>query len=269
MFKIFENLKKQFFEKWKNFESQLLESNTFNLLRERYQSLDILQQTLIKYLSVFVVFAVLAYFPFSYFLSSSSYWREFKEKQNVSLNLLNMRKKISSSVFHYSQNQLKNKIENIIRKYSTTDFKLTDKRSLLQEGGSIYQIDFDVQLSHLNVKQAVKLGTELHNLSQARLDSVVMEENKKFPKHYDVVYKVSAFVSTETVGRTAPRRQRRPLKSRDKKLKTNQNRVLKEKADDHLKTESDDKLRKENKPGKNTRRREFKGNKGIKPGEGN
>ena len=210
MFKKFKELKKLFFEKWKNFESQLLESNTFNLLKEKYQSLDILQQKLIKYLSVFLMLAVLAYLPLSYFFSSVSSWRNFKEKQTVSLSLLKMRKKISYSVLRYSQNQLKNKIERTVKKYSTSDFKLKHKRKLLKKEGSIHQIDFDMQINHLNIKQAVKLGTELHNLSQARLSSITMEESETYPKHYDVTYKVSAFVSTGGRKRSVPRKRQSP-----------------------------------------------------------
>ena len=87
MFKKLNDLKKQLSEKWKNFESRVLESNTFNLLREKYQSLDILQQKLIKYLIVFFIVAVLAYLPLFYFFSSSSQWGDFKEKQAISLGL--------------------------------------------------------------------------------------------------------------------------------------------------------------------------------------
>ena len=237
MFKKFDDLKKQFSEKWKNFESRLLESNTFNLLKEKYQSLDILQKKLIKYLSVFFVLVILTYLPFSYFFSSSSHWRSFKEKQTISLGLLKVRNKMSYSVLRYSQNQLTNKIERIIEKYSTSDFELKHKKSLFQKEGSIYQINFDVHISHLNVKQVVKLGTELNSLSQVRLSSITVEENKKFPKHYDVAYKLSAFVSTEQKQRISPRRKRRSPLYKDAELNTGKKAGFSDEAtDDQLKT---------------------------------
>lgn len=196
MFSFFENLKKRLFEEWKNFESRLLESNHFNLLKEKYQSLSLLQQKLIKYGFLCFICFVLAYLPLSYFFSSSVYWMKFKEKQELSLELLKMRNKISSSGFRLSKNQLNRKIENIIEKYSEKAFEIKEKKRKMSKD-SIYEIGFDVHLKHLNIKQAVQLGTELNNLSQSRLESIVIKENQTYPKHYDVDYKLSSFVSKE------------------------------------------------------------------------
>ena len=263
MFKSFENLKKQLFEQWKTLESRFLESNTFNLLKEKYQSLDTLQQALIKYSFFFSVFVVLSCLPLFYFFSSASYWREFKEKQNLSLDLLKKRQKTSYSIFRHSQDQLKSKIEETVRKYSDSDFQLKDKIRILPEGASIYQVDFDIQLSHLNVRQAVKLGTELHNMSQARLSSITMNENKDFPMHYDVLYKVSAFTSKEKT-RTLRFRRKQPPLSKNKALNIRSNQQKEDpflkKSEDNLKPGTENKLKKENKPEKNIKKRMFQRN---------
>ena len=219
------DLKKQLIEVWKNFENRLSESHSFNLLKERYQSLNIGKQKLIKYCFVFFIFSVLVYFPLSYFFSSVLHWGEFKEKQTLSLDLLKMRNKISSSLFQFSQDHLKNKIERTVKKYSSFDFTVKDKRTVHPKGDSIYQVDFEIQLKHLNVKQAVKLGTELHNLSQSRLKSIIMEENKGFSKHYDVTYKVSSFVSKGRKKEVLPKRRKhipriKQKPSRNDKIKT-------------------------------------------------
>ena len=190
----FKNLKNQLNENWKNLENRFLESNSFNHLKEKYHSLDVKRQKLIKYLLIFFIFSAIVYFPLSYFFSSVVSWQEFKEKRSLSLEILKMRNKISSSVFRYSQVQLKNKIQRTINQYSNANFQIEDKRMLFQEEESIEQIDFDIHLKHMNIKQAVRLGTELHHLDQAYLSSITMEENKEFPKHYDVTYKISAFV---------------------------------------------------------------------------
>ena len=190
----FKNLKNQLNENWKNLENRFLESNSFNHLKEKYHSLDVKRQKLIKYLLIFFIFSAIVYFPLSYFFSSVVSWQEFKEKRSLSLEILKMRNKISSSVFRYSQVQLKNKIQRTINQYSNANSQIEDKRMLFQEEESIEQIDFDIHLKHMNIKQAVRLGTELHHLDQAHLSSITMEENKEFPKHYDVTYKISAFV---------------------------------------------------------------------------
>ena len=59
--------------------------------------------------------------------------------------------------------------------------------------GFFQQTDFSFQVGSLNVRQAIRLGTELHNIKQAYLSYFKMEENKKFPQHYDVDFKLSAF----------------------------------------------------------------------------
>ena len=244
MIEKFEDLKKQFIENGKNFESRFLESHSFNILKEKYQSLNVGKQKLVKYLSIFFILAVLAYFPLSYFFSSAFSWREFKEKQSLSLEMLKMRGKISSSIFRYSQEQLKSKIEGIVKKYSSFDFKIEDQRALFPKGDSIDQIDFKVQLNHLNIKQAIKVGTEMNNLSQARLSSITMEESKKFPKHYDVTYKVSAFVLKERKKdflpkkpRPSPRFKNTPLKNKNRKTRDSQKDRLKIKENSRLEIE--------------------------------
>lgn len=224
----FEELKNQLLESWKNLENRLLESNSFNHLKEKYQSLNIVQQKLIKYLVVFFIFISLAYLPLSYFFSSVFNWAEFKEKQKLSLELLKMRNKIHSSSLRYSQSQLKNRIERITEKYSNQDFKIKDKRSVFSKRESIYQIDFDVQLEHLNIKQAIQLGTELHTLSQVRLNSITLDENKEFPKHYDVEYKLSGFVPKKKSEPLTSKRKRVPRKKKSTPLKKKTPKVKKE-----------------------------------------
>ena len=225
MIELFKDLKKQLIENGKNFENRFLESHSFNILKEKYQSLNMGKQKLVKRLSIFFIFAVLAYFPLSYFFSSVFYWREFKEKQALSLDVLKMRAKVYSSIFRYSQDQLKSKISGIVTKYSSVDFKIEDKKALFSKGDSVGQIDFQIQLSHLNIKQAIKLGTELNNLSQARLSSITMEESKEYPKHYDVTYKVSAFISKEEKRGFLPKKKPRPsLRSKKGSPLNNKNR---------------------------------------------
>ncbi len=252
MFKQLENLKKQLLEKWRNFENRLLESNTFNILKEKYQSLDILQQKLIKYSSIVFVLIILVSLPFSYFVSSSSYWRDFKVRHNLSLELLKIRQKVSYSVFRYSKGQLKNAIERLIQKYSTAEFKITDQRILLPEEKSIYQMDFNIQVPHLNIKQAVSLGTELNNLSQARLSSITIEENKAFPKHYDVAYRVSAFIVKGRNKNISPGQRQPPSRSRKMNIKKNrmkQNKSAKEKADSWSRSKMEKNYKQENQTG--------------------
>ena len=193
MFQYIEIIKKRLFEGWKNFESRFLESNSFNLLKERYQSLSIFKQKSIKYIVIGLFFISFVYLPFSYFISSSSYWAEFKEKQSLVLKLLRIRKKIPFSASPLSKNQMNSRIKEVINKYSGSHFTLKGKKHLPSVKDSIYELHFDVQVEHLNIKQIIRLGTDLHNLSQTQLKTIKLEENKKYLNHYDVFYKLVTF----------------------------------------------------------------------------
>ncbi len=210
------NIKKQIFELWKGFESRLLESDSFNILREKYQSLDVLHQKLLqRVLALFLLFALLAW-PLYWFFSSVFYWGEFKSTQDLNSQMLKMRK--TPSIFRYSKSNLKNKIERIVKKYTSSEFQIKDKKSLFLKNSSIYQVDFNIRLNHLNIKQVARLGAELNRLSQSRLSAITMEENKKYPQHYDVAYRLSAFISETKRGTFRPKTPRTiPLKGKSLK----------------------------------------------------
>ena len=194
MLKHLKNLKTQLASIWKNFENQILESNNFNILKEKYQSLNVRRQKLIKYLFFLFAFGSLTYLPLSYLMSSVLYWGEFKEKQQLSLEMLKVRNRSSALAFRHSHSQLKRKIEKIIKKYSTEALIQDQPAPFSSKIDEIQKINFNIQLSHLNIKQAIRLGTELNNLSQAHLNGITLEESKKYPKHYDTLYGLSAFI---------------------------------------------------------------------------
>lgn len=223
MVSFFENLKKFFLEEWRTLENRIFESHAFNLLKEKYQSLNLFHQKLIKYSCLCLVFCLLAYLPFSYFLSSRGYWKDFKEHQELSMELSKMRNKISGSLFHFSQKQLKKHIESSIKKYSNEEFQIEEKKVPIPKK-SVYQIDFDIQVKHINVKQVFRLGTELSGISQSRLKSIVMEESAKYPKHYDVIYALSSFFSKEQTGSMERKRKTNRKKRARKRNKRSKRR---------------------------------------------
>ncbi|MCZ0932043.1 MAG: hypothetical protein OXJ52_02705 [Oligoflexia bacterium] len=208
MFKLLKDFQKQGIELFKNFENRLSESNAFNVLKEKYQSLNRGQQKLIKYFLIFFIFVSVIYLPVSYLFSSMGTWSDFKQKYILSLELLKVRNK-SSSFFNLSEEDLKVKIDRVVEKYSAGDFKVVDKNKPFPKAKSIRQVDFSIDLKHLNIKQAVRLGAELNALPQMRLNAVSLEENAEYPKHYDITYQLEAFVSK---GRDqAPVIKRRPV----------------------------------------------------------
>ena len=219
MLKLLKNLQKKGVDLLKNFENRFSESNTFNVLKEKYQSLNMGQQKLIKYFLIVFLFVFVFYFPVSKMFSSILSWSEFKQKYSLSLELLKTRNK-NSSFLNLSETDLKMKINRVVKKYSDIGFEIVDKSRPFLKAKSVRQVDFRVSLKHLNIKQIVRLGTELHALPQMRLDEISLEENKKYPKHYNITYKLAAFVSkgpfkTPAIRRPINKKTDRSKKDRD------------------------------------------------------
>ena len=194
MFKLLKNLQKQGIELFENFENRFSESNTFNLLKEKYQSLSLSQQKLLKYALLAFIFISVIYLPVSYMFSSIGSWSDFKQKYMLSLELLRVRGK-GADFLNQSEEALKIKISKVIERYSSEGFEITDKKRHFSKAKSVRQVDFNISLKHLNIKQAVKLGIELHDLQQARLIEISLSESAEYAKHYDLIYKLEAFVS--------------------------------------------------------------------------
>lgn len=198
---LFENFKKLAFEIYKNLENKLTASNSFNLLKEKHQSLSRVRQKQITFFIMLCLFCVVMYLPVTHFLSSSSNLKEFKAKQNLSFKLLKIRSKISTPTFHASRKHIKQKIKYIVKKYSLDTFEIKDTRKNIAEH-FLYKLQFDIQVKHLNVKQFIRLGTELNALDQSYLVGLKIEENQKHLKHYDVNYTLDSFFLKKTSKKT-------------------------------------------------------------------
>ena len=203
----FKEIKKQILELWKSLENKILESNKFNALKERYQSLSLLHQKLIKYSIVSFLLIAFLYLPVFYFFSSTALWLEFKSKQKLSWELLKVRQKSSQLNFQSrSENQVKMNLRQTARKYSPEDLNLQETASKKMD--FIKRKQFKLQIPHLNIKQAVQLGAELHALNFVRLDGIQFKENKEYPKHYDIDYELSVFLLKEVKRIQEPRKKR-------------------------------------------------------------
>ena len=218
MFPKFKEIKKQALDIWKNLENKILESNKYNALKEKYQSLSLLYQKLIKYFLIGGLLIVFLSIPLFYFFSATVSWLEFKKKQELSWELLKVRRQNSKLKTGFTSDmQIKRSIEQVVKKYFSEDFNLQVEKTKKEE--FINKKHFKLKIPYLNIKQAVQLGTELHNLNFVRLDGVQFTENTEYPKHYDMEYKLSTFVLMQN--------QRPPIKEkRKKRRRRNTNKTL-------------------------------------------
>ena len=225
MFSRIKELKKPLLEIWKNLENKILESNKYNALKEKYQSLNLLYQKLIKYSVIGCLLALLLYIPLFYFVSGTSGWLEFKTKQELSWELLKVRRqKAKLSSGFTSDSQIKRSIEQVVKKYFSEDFNLQQQKS--KKADFIDKKQFLLKIPYLNIKQAIQLGTELHDLKFVRLDSIQFSESPQYPKHYEMEYELSTFVLVQTqrpVIKDRQKRKKRGRRNKTRKLNPNTN----------------------------------------------
>ncbi len=195
MRQIYESLKKQLAYQLESLQSKIIESSLFNILRERFESLPLSRQKLIKYAAAGAGLALPALIPFLYFSSSIKHWGEFQEKRSASLEMLSLRHKPKALFSQPSESDLRRRIETLAKKYQKDGFLIKDKPKKWISGKSARQIDFELEIQLLNVKEAVQLGTELHDLPQTRLSSLELRESRERPKRYDAVFWTSSFIS--------------------------------------------------------------------------
>lgn len=234
MLSIIKKLQKQLLELWKAFENRLLESHYFNLLTEKYQSLNISTQKAIKYFSIFLFLCAILYLPLSYFISSTGSWRDIKSKYNLSLQMLKIREKKSSPFLQGKESFVTMKINQAIQKYSKEDnFTLNQKDKKFAKSKSIRQVDFDIKVPHLNIRQATQLGADLHALPQVLLKSITFTESEEHPKHYEIQYELSAFFFKKSLVKPTVKQKKEKRKKR-KRERRKRKKLNKEKAQDSL-----------------------------------
>ena len=195
MFHLFIKLKKELAELYQKIENQILESDFFNVLKERYQSLTLLNQKLIKLFFIALLLVSVLYLPFYYLSSSTIAWFNLKKKHRLSVELLKAREKSSLSTMRDTEITLKNKIQEVTQKYSSESSTVTkESKKTSKSNSSIELIVFKVKAPYLNIRQAIQLGTELEAFPQVRLDELSFKESEDYKSHYDMTYQLSAFI---------------------------------------------------------------------------
>ena len=213
MFEKFEELKKQFLYYAEYFQNYIFESNAFNLLKEKYQSYSLTRQKLIKYGLISLILFLISFLPLYYFYVSSRYWTEFEQKRELSLNLLKVRN-YKSMIIDENEYKIRDFINQTIKKYKEKDFSIKDKPAKSKHK-KIKKTIYTIQVDHLNIRQAIQMGTDFNNIFSARLISLTMKESK-YLKHYDVVFELEAYFYKMKKSHLKPKRNFKP-KSRGAK----------------------------------------------------
>ena len=211
-----EILKKQLEQFWENLQNKLTESHLFNLLKEKYESLNIIQQKAIKYITGIVLLLLILVMPLFYLTSSLSHWNEFKIKYQLSQRLLKLR--TNPTAFHSTRSSasIKQAMERLIKKYRAEGYSLKSKSTGSRKSQVKTEV-FEIKVDHLNIKQVIQLGTDLNVLPSVRLESLQIRESAQYANHYDTTYEAHHYLM-ERLNRR-PRVSAKQQKSKLKKTK--------------------------------------------------
>ena len=210
-----EILKKQLEQFWENLQNKLNESHLFNLLKERYESLNTIQQKTLKYITGTALLILILVMPLFYLISSLSYWNEFKVKYQLSQRLLNLR--TNPTAFHSTRSSasIKQAMEKLIKKYRPEDYSLKNKKGGNRKSQIKTEV-FEIKVDHLNIKQVIQLGTDLSVLPSVRLESLQIRESTQYANHYDTTYEAHHYFM-ERLNRRRPRVSAKSRKPQPKK----------------------------------------------------
>ena len=209
-------LKKQLDQLWENFQDKLNESHLFNLLRERYESLNIVQQQTIKYITGASLLLLILVMPLFYLTSSFSYWNEFKVKYQLSQRLLKLRTNPTAFQSTRSPSAMKQTMEKLIKKYRPEGWSVKSNPGGNKKSPIKTEV-FEIKVNHLNIKQVIQLGTDLNTLPSVRLESLQIRESEQYANHYDTIYETHHYFM-ERLNRRPPIPPK-PIRNQTKKPK--------------------------------------------------
>ena len=218
----FEEIKKNILKILISAQEHLEESSSYNFLKERYQTLSLLKQRLIKYGAFITLAGIILFLPLYYFTSSLFHEKEFKEKKSLALRLLRIRTNPLPPFQQVSQDEMRKRISDIIIKYQKQNYTIKNEFAPYNKNSNLKKISFKIQVSHLNVRHAIQLGEGLMNLPLLKIKSIKMQENEKYQKLYDVTYVVSfftlpSFVTKKPKVQSKVKSQRKTNKNKEKK----------------------------------------------------
>lgn len=198
----FEDLKDQLRDQFAELRSKIEESQIYNTLRERYETLSVTTQMWIKIGTALVVVSVLVYFPYIYFSDSFKNVEIYNDKRTLIRKLLRAGSSVAGSVENPPPtSQLIENIRSQLSGHSLLPEQIGEINVLSPDalGGrfapkEIEQEAIGVGLKKLNLKQVIEIGYRLQNNAPGvRLVGIEVRAGSPDPHYFDVLYKLARF----------------------------------------------------------------------------
>ncbi|MBK7963802.1 MAG: hypothetical protein IPK04_22965 [Bdellovibrionales bacterium] len=176
-------------------KDRILESSTFNQLKDRYENLSPFGQKGALVATILIFLVLLFYWPLSSLSSSFDYVNEFEGKRDLIRELLKVTKEASelpalpqAPPLAQVQMTLENYVRdaNLLPEQFRGVTQIRTNSKLIPESRS--QGSVKAEFSKLNLRQIVQLSSQMQNLgASVKMSSLRIEANSELSQYFDLV----------------------------------------------------------------------------------
>lgn len=193
-----EEIFEQFKAKGTEIVEKVKETESYQQLSDRYQSLTPSGQKIVKFLGLSFVIFIFLFFPLSQISTSKEFITSFEDKRNLIRDLFKTYRESSQTsrlMPAPESSNLMGSINSTLQSEQLLPEQIVSVSLGAAEGRLIPQNlmtnVIDVKLAKLNLRQVVDIGSRLSALSQSvKLKDLLMSANSELAGYFDVTYKL-------------------------------------------------------------------------------
>ena len=207
-----DEIKNQLKEKFSEIFEKIKETELYQKAEEKYQSLNPRGQKLTRYASAFLVLFFVVIYPVSQLQMSSDLVAEFEVKRELLRDLFKTYRESSASPALPPPPQggeLVSQVQSMLSSAELLPEQIVNVGLVESEGRIIPQKLVSsvvaVQLSSINLRQTVDIGTQLANISASiKVKDLDMNATEGKAGYFDVTYKLYAFNVPQPIAEATP-----------------------------------------------------------------
>lgn len=200
---------------------RIQESEAYNQLNDKYQSLSPSGQKVAQVVTAVLIAGIVFYSPISQLQVSSELLAQFEEKRTLIRDLFKTYRESSGGLQMApapQANELISTVQSSLQGSKLIPEQIISVNTAQAEGrlipANLQQAVVEVKLAKLNLRQIVDIGAQLANISQAvKVKDMFMQANAELAGYFDVTYKLYALKVPEPLPEPAPE----PVNNKKKK----------------------------------------------------
>lgn len=218
----FEDIKEKVLARLQAIWEEFQESKLYTTLRDRYETLNAIQQRIVLAGVGAIGALILLSFPFGYLSQSSDYITEFSDKRQLIRDLLKVSREASelpaippSPSIEMIRASVERDLQNarLLPEQMRGSSQISEASSLIPQ--NLMAGGLMVNLSKLNLRQIVDLGYQFQQISPSvKLKDLSLVANPEDPRYFDVVFKLTA-LNVPTGGQEMSDSEPGPVDSND------------------------------------------------------